>query len=60
LTATDPISAGTIAPDDSGRATLATDRPPDVPRPITGVRVTVERAPGRQTPSEQTVLFRAQ
>src|SRR5580765_3798909 len=60
LTATDPISAGTIAPDDSGRATLATDRPPDVPRPITGVRVTVERAPGRQTPSEQTVLSRAQ
>jgi hypothetical protein len=60
LTATDPVSAGTIAPDDSGRATLATDRPPDVPRPIVGVRVTLEPAPGRGTPSDQTVLFRAQ
>jgi hypothetical protein len=60
LTATDPVSAGTIAPDDSGRATLATDRPPDVPRPIVGVRVTLEPAPGRETPSDQTVLFRAQ
>ncbi len=60
LTAADPVSAGTIAPDASGRATLATDRPPDVPRSIVGVRVTVEPAPGRQTPSEHTVLSRAQ
>jgi hypothetical protein len=60
LTATDPVNAGTVAPDESGRVTLATDRPPDVPRPILGVRVTVEPAPGRETPSEQTVLFRAQ
>jgi Anti-sigma-K factor rskA len=60
LTTTDPISAGTIAPDDSGRAALTTDRPPDVPRPIVGARVTLEPAPGRQTPSEQAVLFRAQ
>jgi hypothetical protein len=60
LTPADPINAGTIAPDASGRATLATDRPPDVPRPIVGVRVTLESAPGRQTPSEQTVLFRPQ
>jgi hypothetical protein len=60
LTSTDPVNAGTITPDDSGRATLATDRPPDVPRPIVGVRVTLESAPGRQTPSEQTVLFRPQ
>jgi len=60
LTATDPVSAGTITPDDSGRATLASDRPPDVPRPIVGVRVTLEPAPGRQTPSEQIVLSRAQ
>jgi ElaB/YqjD/DUF883 family membrane-anchored ribosome-binding protein len=60
LTPTDPVSAGTITPDDSGRATLATDRPPDVPRPIIGVRVTLEPSPGRQTPSDQTVLFRAQ
>lgn len=60
LTPTDPVNAGTIAPDDSGRATLATDHPPDVPRPIIGARVTLERAPGRETPSDQTVLFRAQ
>jgi len=60
LTPTDPVSAGTIAPDDAGRVTLASDRPPDVPRAIVGVRVTLEAAPGRQTPSEQTVLARAQ
>ena len=60
LTATDPVNAGTVAPDESGRVTLATDRPPDVPRPILSVRVTVEPAPGRETPSDQTVLFRAQ
>jgi hypothetical protein len=60
LTATDPVNAGTVAPDESGRVTFATDHPPDVPRPILSVRVTVEPAPGRETPSEQTVLFRAQ
>jgi hypothetical protein len=60
LTATDPVSAGTITPDDSGRVTFATDRPPEVPRAIVGVRVTLEPAPGRQTPSDQTVLARAQ
>ncbi|HUK34473.1 MAG TPA: anti-sigma factor [Vicinamibacterales bacterium] len=60
LTATDPVSAGTITPDDSGRATFATDRLPDVPRPVLGVRVTVEPAPGREAPSDQTALFRAQ
>ena len=60
LTPTDPVSAGTITPDESGRATLATDRPPDIPRPIVGARVTIEPAPGRETPSDQTVLFRAQ
>jgi len=59
LTPTDPISAATIlTPDDSGRATFATDRPPDAMRAIVGVRVTLEPAPGRQTPSDQTVLFR--
>jgi hypothetical protein len=60
LTATDPVSAGTITPDDSGRVTFATDRPPEVPRAILGARVTVEPAPGRQAPSDQTVLSRAQ
>ncbi len=60
LTPADPVSAGTIAPDESGRVTLATDRPPDVPRPIVGVRVTLEPSQGSQTPSDQTVLSRAQ
>jgi len=60
LTATDPVAVGTVVPDDSGRVTFATDHPPDVPRPIISVRVTLEPAPGRDTPSDQTVLFRAQ
>jgi hypothetical protein len=60
LTTTDAVSAGTIAPDDAGRVTFATDRPPDVPRSIVGVRVTLEPAPGRQTPSDQTALSRVQ
>ena len=60
LTSTDPINAGTIVPDDSGRVTFATDHPTDVARAIVGARVTLEPAPGRQTPSDQTVLYRAQ
>jgi hypothetical protein len=60
LTATDPIGIGTVTPDASGRATLASDTPPDAPRPIVGVRVTLEVAPGRSTPSTRTVLARAQ
>jgi iron-sulfur cluster repair protein YtfE (RIC family) len=60
LTTTDPVNAGTVVPDDSGRATFAADHLPDVPRPIIGVRVTLEPAPGRDTPSDQTVLSRAQ
>jgi hypothetical protein len=59
LTAADAVSAGTVEPDASGRATLATDKPPDVPRPIAGVRVTLEAAPGRAAPSGATVLSRA-
>jgi chemotaxis protein histidine kinase CheA len=60
LTAAAPISLGTVAPDASGRATLATDSPPDAPRPIVGVRVTLEPAPGVPAPSGPTVLARAQ
>jgi len=59
LTAGDAVSAGTVMPDASGRATLATDSPPDVPRPIVGVRVTLESAPGSAMPSGATVLSRA-
>jgi hypothetical protein len=60
LTAADPISVGTVVPDASGRATLATDTPPDAPRPIVGVLVTLEPTPGRPAPSGPTVLARAQ
>ena len=60
LTAAAPISLGTIAPDASGRVTLATDTPPDAPRPIVGVRVTLEPAPGRAEPSGPIVLAREQ
>ncbi len=60
LTAAAPISLGTVAPDASGRVTLATDSPPDAPRPIVGVRVTLEPAPGVPAPSGPTVLARAQ
>jgi hypothetical protein len=60
LTAGDPVSAGTVTPDASGRATLATDSPPDVPRPIVAVRVTLESAPGSAAPSGATVLSRNQ
>jgi Anti-sigma-K factor rskA len=60
LTAANPVSAGTFVPDDSGRVTAATDTPPNVPRPITGVRVTLEPEPGRPEPSGTIVLTRAQ
>jgi len=60
LTATDPIRVGTVAPDASGRATLAIDTPPDAPRPVRGVRVTLEPAPGGPTMSGPTVLARDQ
>ena len=60
LTAAAPISLGTVAPDASGRVTLATDSPPDAPRPIVGVRVTLEPASGVAAPSGPTVLARAQ
>jgi len=60
LTAGAPISLGTAAPDASGRVTLATDSPPEAPRPIVGVRVTLEPAAGVAEPSGPTVLARAQ
>jgi len=59
LTAAAPISLGTVVPDTSGRVTLATDSPPDAPRPVVGVRVTLEPASGVQNPSGPTVLARA-
>lgn len=60
LTGGKSVSGGTFAPDDSGRVTAATDTPPNVPPPITGVRVTLEPEPGRTEPSGTIVLARAQ
>lgn len=60
LTAGEPVSAGTFVPDASGRVTLATDTPPTVPRPIVGVRVTLESAAGHSAPAGATVLARVQ
>jgi len=45
-----------VVPDASGRVTLATDSPPDAPRPIVGVRVTIEPTPGRPAPSGPVAL----
>ena len=58
LTAGNPVSAGTFVQDGSGRVTAATDTPPNVPRLITGVRVTLEPEPGRPEPSGTIVLAR--
>jgi hypothetical protein len=58
LTAGAPVSAGTFTPDASGRVSVATDSPPPVPRPITGVRVTAEPVPASEAPSGETILGR--
>ncbi len=60
LTAGPPVSAGAFVPDASGRAISTTSTPPSVPRPITGVLVTLEQQPGGQSPSDAIVLARAQ
>jgi hypothetical protein len=60
LTNAEPVSAGLLVPDAAGRATLATDSPPAVPRAVIGVSVTAEPAGGRRAPSGATVLARAQ
>lgn len=59
LTAGDPVSAGTVAPDASGRVSFVTETPPIVPRPIVGVRVTAEPASGSSAPTGAIVLGRA-
>ena len=59
-TTAEPVSLGTFKPDNSGRVTVATDTAPAVPRPVTGVTVTLEPEPGRPAPSGPVVLARAQ
>jgi len=59
LTATEPVSAGLFVPDQAGRVMLVTEDPPRVPRPVTGVAVTLEPTGGRPAPSGPTLLARA-
>jgi Anti-sigma-K factor rskA, C-terminal len=58
LTTALPVSAGLLTLDQAGRATLATDLPPNVPRPVTGAAVTLEPLGGSAQPSGVTVLSR--
>jgi hypothetical protein len=58
LTRAEPVSAGLVVADGSGRITYATDQPPLVPRPVIGVSVTVEPAGGSDRPSGTPVLER--
>jgi len=59
LTATEPVSAGLFVPDQAGRVMMVVQDPPRVPRPVTGVAVTVEPTGGRPAPSGPTLLARA-
>jgi hypothetical protein len=53
-----PVRMGELASDASGRATLVADSP-DVPRPVDGVAVTIERAgTASAAPTGETVLSR--
>jgi len=54
------VSAGTVTPDASGRATLAIDNPPNLPRAVTGVSMTLESGGAQATPSSALVLVRLQ
>jgi hypothetical protein len=54
------IAAGTLEPDADGRATLVARNPPNLPRPINGLRVTLEPAGSVGTaPTGSAVLIRA-
>ena len=57
LTGVESVSAGLLVPDDAGRATIVTDSPPSVPRPVVGVSITVEPAGGSAAPSEHIVAL---
>jgi ADP-ribose pyrophosphatase YjhB (NUDIX family) len=59
LTAAEPVSAGLFVPDQVGRVMMVVQDPPRVPRPVTGVAVTLEPTGGRPSPSGPTLLARA-
>ena len=54
-----PAGVGFLVPDTSLRAVLASDSVPDLPRPVTGVMVTIEPTGGKAAPSGPVVLARA-
>jgi hypothetical protein len=58
MTGAGAVSAGTFAPDASGRATMVAEAP-RVAGPMVGVAVTLERAGGGSSPSGELVLARA-
>lgn len=60
LSESGPVSAGTVVPDASGRATLAIDNPPNLPRAVNGVSVTLESNGAQTAPSAALVLVRLQ
>lgn len=60
LTSGAPVSAGLLTPDSAGRATLASDKPPNIPRPVRSAVVTLEPSGGRPQPIGDTVLTRTQ
>jgi len=52
--------AGVLQPDGSGRATLVTENPPNLPRPVNGAAVTLEPTGGSgPQPAGSAVLVRA-
>jgi hypothetical protein len=53
------IRAGELTADATGRATLVVQNPPDLPRPINGVTVTLEPVGDQTEPSGAAVLVRA-
>ena len=60
VTSSGVLSAGTFSPDSAGRATLATDDPPNLPRPVASAFVTLEAAGGVSQPTGARALTRAQ
>ena len=55
LTADGAVSAGTVVPDESGRASLVLAEPPRLPRTLVGVSLTVEQTSGAAQPSDRLV-----
>jgi len=57
LSGDEAVSAGLLAPDVAGRATLVAPEPPPLPGAVTGVSITLERAGGSTVPSGRIVAL---